>query len=212
MFNFLSLISNRFFWRFLSIIVIIILKIFYRIKIGKNCYFEGIPKLKLNGNKNESNIYIGDNVKFLGIVDFRLRENGKIIIDDNVVIEENCRFVSARNGTIHINSNTLVGSYAVWNGGGNITVGKKCAISSGSRFNANEHQNKKNQYIRDQGFDYGNILINDDCLIGTNVVILKNVNIKLGSIIGANSVVTKDTEEYSINGGVPSKCIKFRML
>ena len=210
MFNFLSLITNRFFWKFFTIILIIILKIFYRIKIGKNCYFEGIPKLKLKGRKSESNIYIGNNVKFLGVVDFRLRENGKIIIDDDVVIEENCRFVSARDGIIHISGSTLVGSYAVWNGGGNITVGKKCAISSGSRFNANEHQNKKDQYIRDQNFNYGNIVIDDDCLIGTNVVVLKSVNIKCGSIIGANSVVTKDTEEYSINGGVPSKFIKSR--
>jgi acetyltransferase-like isoleucine patch superfamily enzyme len=118
--------------------------------------------------------------------------------------------VSARDGIIHISGNTLVGSYAVWNGGGNITVGKKCAISSGSRFNANEHQNKKDQYIRDQNFNYGNIVIDDDCLIGANVVVLKSVNIKRGSIIGANSVVTKDTEEYSINGGVPSKFIKSR--
>jgi acetyltransferase-like isoleucine patch superfamily enzyme len=38
----------------------------------------------------------------------------------------------------------------------------------------------------------------------------KGVTIKKGSIIGANAVVTKDTDLYSINVGVPSKKISER--
>jgi acetyltransferase-like isoleucine patch superfamily enzyme len=83
-------------------------------------------------------------------------------------------------------------------------------ISAGSRINANEHRYKKNSYICDQGFEYGNVTLGDDCLLGVNVVVVKDVNIKRGSVIGANSVVTKDTEEYSVNAGLPSKIIKYR--
>ena len=54
------------------------------------------------------------------------------------------------------------------------------------------------------------VIIDDDVWIGKNVVVLPGVKIGKGSIIGANSVVTKDVDEYSIYGGVPAKLIKKR--
>ena len=41
-------------------------------------------------------------------------------------------------------------------------------------------------------------------------VVLAGVTIGKGSIIGANSVVTKDVEPYSIVGGVPARMIRKR--
>lgn len=61
-----------------------------------------------------------------------------------------------------------------------------------------------------QGIDGGPIVIEDDVWIGAFVVILPNVRIGKGSIIGAHSVVTHDVESYSIMGGVPAKLIKYR--
>lgn len=52
--------------------------------------------------------------------------------------------------------------------------------------------------------------IGNDVWIGENVIILGNVKIGDGAIIGAGSIVTKDIEPYSINVGVPSKIIKYR--
>ena len=61
-----------------------------------------------------------------------------------------------------------------------------------------------------QGFDHKKVIIEDDCWTGINSVITQGVTIKKGSIIGANSVVNKSTEEYSINVGAPSIKIKNR--
>lgn len=66
---------------------------------------------------------------------------------------------------------------------------------------------KKGANIREQGFIHLPVIIDDDCLIGTNVAINKGVHIAKGSVVGANAVVTKDTEEFSINVGVPAKKI-----
>ena len=41
-------------------------------------------------------------------------------------------------------------------------------------------------------------------------MVLDGVKIAHGAIIGANSVVTKDVEPYSIVGGVPAKLIRKR--
>lgn len=54
------------------------------------------------------------------------------------------------------------------------------------------------------------VQIDDDVWIGANVVVLPGVHISRGAIIGANSVVTKDIEAYSIFGGIPAKFIKYR--
>jgi acetyltransferase-like isoleucine patch superfamily enzyme len=46
--------------------------------------------------------------------------------------------------------------------------------------------------------------------IGTNVVIMPGVTIGEGSVIGACSLVTKDTEPWTIYMGVPAKAVKVR--
>jgi dTDP-4-amino-4,6-dideoxy-D-glucose acyltransferase len=45
---------------------------------------------------------------------------------------------------------------------------------------------------------------------GANVTILPGVTLKEGSVIGANSLVTKDTEPWTIYAGSPAKPIKIR--
>ncbi|MGY5846893.1 CatB-related O-acetyltransferase [Salegentibacter sp. HM20] len=52
--------------------------------------------------------------------------------------------------------------------------------------------------------------IGSDVWIGDNVVILPEVNIGNGAIIGAGAIVTKDVPPYAIVGGNPAKIIKYR--
>lgn len=54
------------------------------------------------------------------------------------------------------------------------------------------------------------VLIEEDCWIGANSVILKGVTIGKGSIVASGAIVTKDIEPYSIVGGNPAKLIKKR--
>ena len=52
------------------------------------------------------------------------------------------------------------------------------------------------------------VVIEDNVWIGQSVSILKGVTIGFGSIIGANSVVTKDIQSNSIAVGSPAKVVK----
>jgi len=54
----------------------------------------------------------------------------------------------------------------------------------------------------------GKITIKQDAWIGTGSVILPNVEIGEGAIVGANSVVTNDVPDYTVVGGIPAKKIK----
>lgn len=53
-------------------------------------------------------------------------------------------------------------------------------------------------------------VIENDVWIGDNVVILPEVKIGTGAIIGAGAIVTKDVPPYAIVGGNPAKIIKYR--
>jgi len=68
--------------------------------------------------------------------------------------------------------------------------------------------------IRDKDYEWKGlnekVIIEDDVWIGFGSVILSGVKISQGSIIAAGSVVTKDTEPFSIYAGVPAKKIRDR--
>lgn len=54
------------------------------------------------------------------------------------------------------------------------------------------------------------IIINDGTWIATGSYILAGVNLGRFSVVGANSVVTKNTNEFEIVGGNPAKFIRIR--
>ena len=53
-----------------------------------------------------------------------------------------------------------------------------------------------------------NLVIGNGTWIGTNAVIVGNIQIGKHCVIGANSVVTKDIPDYSVAAGIPAKVIK----
>lgn len=207
MFDFLALIVGKRYWKPHSVVIRWLLRI-YGVHVGANFYIEGIPKLKLRGKPE--NIVIKNSVSILGDIDLRNRENGKIIFADNVTIERDCRFVSAREGTIEIGAGSIVAAFAIINGGADIIVGKQCIIGPRASINANDHQFGRDKPVREQGFIHAPVYIEDDCWLAANVVINKGVRLAKGTVVGAHSVVTKDTEEYSVNVGAPARRIAYR--
>lgn len=55
------------------------------------------------------------------------------------------------------------------------------------------------------------VSIGEDCWLGVNAVIMPGVTIGRGSVIGANSVVTKNVPPYSIVAGAPARVLKQRL-
>ena len=54
----------------------------------------------------------------------------------------------------------------------------------------------------------GSITVGADAWIGTGAVILPNITIGEGAVVGANSVVIRDVLPYTVVGGVPAHHIK----
>ncbi|MFC1828424.1 acyltransferase [Thermodesulfobacteriota bacterium] len=207
MFEMLALLTKKRYWVFHSRIIKFIMKA-YGIKIKNGFYIEGMPKLKIRGKAQ--NIIIGNSVSILGDIDLRNRENGKIVFHDNVTIEGNCRIVSAREGKIVVGEGSVITAFAIINGGADIIIGKQCIIGPRASINANEHRFERDRPVRQQGFIHAPVIIEDDCWLAANVSVHKGVRLAKGSVIASNTVVTKDTEPYSINAGIPAKKIGHR--
>lgn len=95
--------------------------------------------------------------------------------------------------------------------GGQIVIGENCLIGPKVVMRTASHRfEKKEVNIRGQGHQIADILIEDDCWIGANAIILGGVHIGKGAIIGAGAVVTKDIPSMVIAVGVPAKVLKYR--
>lgn len=138
---------------------------------------------------------------------------------ENVIIKNYCSF--ADNSFI-VNSNisdyTSVGRNSTII---NATIGKFCSISWNVTVGATKHYTDRISthafpYIINYGFcDKDDkiiepVIVGNDVWIGANAIIMPNIRIGSGSVIGANSVVTKDVPPYSIVVGNPAKVLRFR--
>lgn len=127
--------------------------------------------------------------------------SGKIImVGRNSSIQDNCRLI----GDIFIGSNTL--------------LAPNVFISSGRHFfdivPPMPIRFQDRLVLEDAGYESlgsNKVVIEDDCWIGTNTVIMPGVKICKGSVIGANSVVTKSVPPYTVVAGAPSKVLKKRL-
>jgi acetyltransferase-like isoleucine patch superfamily enzyme len=103
-----------------------------------------------------------------------------------------------------------VGFYSVLNGAGGIEVGEESLIAGFVNLQASSHAFHANKSIKSQPSSHQPISIGPDVWIGAHSVILENVQIGRGSIIGANSVVNKNVPEYQIWAGCPASFLKIR--
>jgi acetyltransferase-like isoleucine patch superfamily enzyme len=207
MIRILALIFGESYWAFHSLFIKILLQA-KGIQIGYKFRIHGIPYLKLKGKPH--NISIGNNVFIGGDIDLRNRENGRIIIEDYVRIDDNCRLVSANDAVLRIGQGTSVGKNCIINCGTDVIIGEKCLFAGMVYINSSDHIISKGQHVIDQGYTHAPIIIEDGVFIGGFVSLKKGIIIKKGAVVGANSVVTKNISEYSVNVGIPAQAIKFR--
>lgn len=85
-----------------------------------------------------------------------------------------------------------------------ITIGENVAISE----NVTIWDSDVHEVIRDNYIKYSPVIIGNHVWKGTNVLILKGVNIGDNSIIAAGSVVTNNIPQNCMAAGYPAKVIR----
>lgn len=190
-----------------SLLIAIILRL-KGVKVGHHFYIQGVPYLKIRGQAG--NVSIGNNVAIYGDIDLRNRENGQIIVEDDVVIDTNCRFVAANNAVLKLKTGCHIGAYCIFNCGTDVSVGARTLLAGFCYVQSSNHGIRKNQAIRDQPHTYGKISIGSDAWLGGHVSVLPGVEIGDGAVIGAKAVVTKNIPPYTVSTGVPASVSSIR--
>jgi acetyltransferase-like isoleucine patch superfamily enzyme len=153
------------------------------IYLGENLKTRGVGNIYINGN-----IYIGQRNRIETYNFKEISEVPKIIFNDGVSIEDDCHIASANFISF----------------GKNVMVASKVYISDHSHGTTSSADLVIAPKLRTM-ISKGAIIIEDDVWIGEGASILAGVRIGRGSVIGANSVVTKNVQPYSVVGGIPAK-------
>lgn len=88
-----------------------------------------------------------------------------------------------------------------------IIIGKNVAVGMNVSFINSTHKLGNSTRRAEETVGYP-IIIEDGCWIGANVVIMPNVRIRKGCVVGTNALVTKDTEPNGLYVGQPARRIK----
>ncbi|HHV99390.1 MAG TPA: acyltransferase [Clostridiaceae bacterium] len=129
----------------------------------------------------------------------------------NIRVHPTASIRNAKNIYIGENSHINI-NCCVWAGeNSKIIIGDNLLMGPGVSIQAANHGTKKDAIMMEQERTQKDIVIGNDCWLGSNVTIVAGVTIPDGCIVGAGAVVTKSiTEPYSIVGGVPAKVIGYR--
>lgn len=126
---------------------------------------------------------------------------------------------NVRLGNVFIEGDVSIGEFTYINGGiisaglkSKILIGVHCAIGRGIHIRSHTHdltcptsdENHSTPLHIEKDINIGNYV-----WIGDNVFIKPGVVIADYSVIGANSVVTKNVSEFEIVGGVPAHHIRY---
>ena len=162
-------------------------------KMGKNCFIRnGNIIIGNNFITFGSNVSLGRNGTLSAWKKYNLiKYQPEIIIQDDTSIGDE----------FHI---TCINKIRV---GKSVLMGKKVTITDNSH-GINTINERNISPIRRDLFTKGAVIIGDNVWIGDKATILPGVTIGNGSIVAANSVVSKDIPEFVVAAGIPAKVIK----
>lgn len=105
-----------------------------------------------------------------------------------------------------VNSGTYINAIGGITMGNHVLIGSNVTISSGRHPIEGRHPPVFSRETIPLP-----IIIEDDVWIGAGAVIMPGITLRKGTVVGANAVVTKDTDEYAIVVGVPARIVRKRV-
>lgn len=165
-----------------------------RVKIGKKSTFRGISVFRRFPG---SSMHFGDNCSFVSNTGYNLAGiNHKCVIS---TITKDARLVVGNRVGI---------SGAVISAANFIEIGNNVLIGANVFITDHDWHNVKPDLRFQRCHSSAVVKIEDNVWLGLNAVVLKGVTIGKNTVIGANSVVTKDMPANVLAAGNPCKVIK----
>ena len=174
-------------------------RIYNKSKIAFNCYI-----------KHPGNVDCGHGVTILSGCMLDAPSPSRIKLADRVKLNRHV-YLGANGNNITIGEASQVNRHAFLDARGGIEVGKQVLIGPYAKIISYRHIfDDVTRPIMEQGLVGEKVIVEDDVWIGAGAVILQGIRIGHGSVIGANAVVTRSCEPYSVLAGAPARVLRKR--
>ncbi|GAB6194653.1 acyltransferase [Desulfocastanea catecholica] len=179
----------------------------YLAKKGPVGYIAQSAVIEHSGLELTNDVYIGDRVTI-----YQSSNGGTVSLKKGVHLYSDIIIETGEKGMItideetHIQPRCSISAYK-----GSVKIGKRVEIAPNCAFYPYNHAIDPGELIRNQPLiSKGDIIIEDDVWLGFGSVILENVCLGQGCVIGAGSIVTKNIPPGAIAVGNPAKIIGHR--
>lgn len=139
----------------------------------------------------------------------------KLHVGRGVRLSARTTFSGARNApappAIVLGEDTYVGHRVVFRAGLGIALGKRCHVASYVSFTGDPGHPIDPVRRRTEAApleELGTIVVGDDVWIGEGALILGNVTIGDGAVVGARSIVTRDIPPWTVAAGAPARAVR----
>jgi acetyltransferase-like isoleucine patch superfamily enzyme len=119
--------------------------------------------------------------------------------------------IRCHEGAVEIGAKTVMGQECTISAYQHVRIGEECVIADRAMFIDFDHGIVEvERPIRLQGIYKRDVEVGNNVWIGYGACILRGVSVGDNSVIGTNSVVTKDVPANAVVGGIPARIIRMR--
>jgi acetyltransferase-like isoleucine patch superfamily enzyme len=119
--------------------------------------------------------------------------------------------IRCHEGVVEIGAKTVMGQECTISAYQRVRIGEQCVIADRAMFIDFDHGVVEvERPIRQQGIYKRDVEVGSNVWIGYGACILRGVRVGDNSIVGTNSVVTKDVPANAVVAGIPARVIRMR--
>ncbi len=119
--------------------------------------------------------------------------------------------IRCHEGRVEIGPKTVIGQECTISAYQRVRIGEQCVIADRAMFIDFDHGVVEvDRPIRVQGIYKRDVVVGSNVWIGYGACILRGVRVGDNSIVGTNSVVTRDVPANSVVAGIPARVIRMR--
>jgi acetyltransferase-like isoleucine patch superfamily enzyme len=119
--------------------------------------------------------------------------------------------IRSHEGLVEIGAKTVIGQECTISAYRRVRIGEQCVIADRAMFIDFDHGVVEvERPIRKQGIYMRDVEVGSNVWIGYGACVLRGVRVGDNSIVGTNSVVTKDVPANAVVAGIPARVIRMR--
>ncbi|HVQ59965.1 MAG TPA: acyltransferase [Solirubrobacterales bacterium] len=152
-----------------------------------------------------------DGLLFLGRrLEIQIAKQGEVRFGRFVWIGDDTK-IRCHEGLVEIGEKTVMGQECTISAYQHVRIGEQCVIADRAMFIDFDHGIVEvERPIRVQGIYKRDVEVGNNVWIGYGACILRGVRVGDNSVIGTNSVVTKDVPANAVVAGVPARIVRMR--